>query len=70
MFKIACGSIFVMAAVKSLLDHFNLCVTSGLACIKLFFLIQVEISLVHGMMSSFQLCLGYLGIRLEDSGSI
>ena len=59
-----------MTAVKSLLDHFNLCVTSGLASIKLSFLIQVEIFLVHGMMSGFQLYPGYLGIMLEDSGSI
>lgn len=44
---------FRMTTLKSLSDNFNICVNSFLASIDYFFLIEVEVFLVLGMIGDF-----------------
>lgn len=57
---ITCWAMFMITALKSLADHFNICVI--LTSVLIDSLIQVEIFLGFGMMSKFGLILDVLCI--------
>lgn len=57
MFMIARSNMFMIAALKSLSDHFNVCVTSTLVAVDCL-LLRSEIFLVLPVLHNFGLCMG------------